>query len=554
MPDTPAGNVPSSALNVKGAVEIEGVDETQCKAMNKVIRGFIAGSCGKAVSDVAVDDCSSTDGASGASGPAPPRRRLLSAGQSVKVLFTVAAASPEEAAKIGADLKKADMDKLTDKLKAAGFDEVTDARLADLKIPSHPVAAIGPPTSTTTAKPAAPAGPKSGMAFGIAYTWPVIDDAEIDKQAEIVAEWSVRAEYRIEQEKNATAAVIGTRQQVIDYASSAHSLTGDAIDAKNEPGEEVIRHLEKSQDDTVLAKEARRRLKVLKDYRKAVSAKRKVATTKRDMAIAELLRLKVLRINTAKQLWMTLKNKVVELTELLAKRLLVASKDAEAAKKSEMEREPKGVVIAKLDASERAQAAARHVKVYMNAVEYKAKCAHQLLEEWQCKVQINCTVVDASSAAEDRPMWSTPTLDALADTMNEAIAGYKEAKESIPAVPAKKGPAPLTPTEKRVLKLEKKYGTGEFAAGMQGGSCKLEGNRVGHFVKGECVPFEEEKKVDVKDVAKDVAALAGGDGSAGEKAAGAAGKHPADGEGKSDKTDLGAIEARIQKLEGELKL
>ena len=29
----------------------------------------------------------------------------------------------------------------------------------------------------------------------------------------------------------------------------------------------------------------------------------------------------------------------------------------------------------------------------------------------------------------------------------------------------------------------------------QGGACKLEGGRVGHFVKGNCVPFEDEKQI-----------------------------------------------------------
>jgi len=301
----------------------------------------------------------------------------------------------------------------------------------------------------------------------------------------------------------------------------------------------VLRHLEKSQDDTVLAKEARRRLKVLKDYLRSVSAKRKIATKKRDESIAELLRLKVLRVNTAKQLWMTLRNKIAELMALLEGRLKIASKDADMAKQSEIVKEPKAVVMAKLDASERAQSAARHVKVYMNAVEYKAKCAKALLEEWQCKVMINCTAnTNADEPTDEKPLWSTPTLDALADTMNEAISTYKDAKESVPRLPKKKADAPMSPVEKRIISLEKKYGTGEFAAGNQPGACKLEGGRVGHFVVGKgCVPFDSEKVVYDKEMA--AGADAGASGAAGS--------------GSGSDANLGKIEERIMQLEGQLK-
>merc|ERR1719506_169686 len=259
----------------------------------------------------------------------------------------------------------------------------------------------------------------------------------------------------------------------------------------------------------------------------------------------------------------------------------MAQKDAEVAKKSEVQGEPKAVVIAKLEASERAQSAARHVKVYMNAVEYKAKCAHHLLEEWQCKVQINCTTV-APGAAEERPMWSTPTLDALADSMNEAIAHYKESKDAVPVVPPKKPEPGPGPVEKRIMSLEKKYGTGEFAAGNGPGACKLEGNRVGLFVKGKgCQPIPEETEITGKDAAKDAEELAKaveGKGKKEEstedkkeeemekdapkkpkkqKAEGEADKHPTDGEGKSEKPKvmtLEQIERRIAKLEGDMKV
>ena len=111
----------------------------------------------------------------------------------------------------------------------------------------------------------------------------------------------------------------------------------------------------------------------------------------------------------------------------------------------------------------------------------------------------------------------------------------------------------------------------------QGGACKLEGGRVGHFVKGNCVPFEDEKQiVDAAEVAKDMKSLAEDEEkAAGDKKAADAAEdkeakkpkreNPADSEGGSDKPaaasadgkaagdDLSKIEDRIEKLEGDLK-
>ena len=115
--------------------------------------------------------------------------------------------------------------------------------------------------------------------------------------------------------------------------------------------------------------------------------------------------------------------------------------------------------------------------------------------------------------------------------------------------------------EKRIMGLEKKYKTGEFAAGNGPGACKLEGNRVGVFMKGKgCQPIPEEPEITAGDAAKDAAALASavesgsgsGSGSGSEGAAESeAGKHATDGEGKSDKPKLSLkqIEERIAKLE-----
>merc|ERR1711871_76200 len=143
----------------------------------------------------------------------------------------------------------------------------------------------------------------------------------------------------------------------------------------------------------------------------------------------------------------------------------------------------------------------------------------------------------------------------------------------------KKPPAPPSAVEKRIMKLEKKYGTGEFAPGNQGGACKLEGGRVGHFVKGACVPFEDEKQiVDAAEVASDMKKLAEDEEKAGadkkateekddtkypnpnpkkektnveDSEAGA--EKPKTEKGKAAGDDLGKIESRIEKLEGDLK-
>jgi hypothetical protein len=516
------------------------------------VRQYVGGIAGKDENSVKITDCDDAPEPAGESGPAgasgASRRRLLSqgmvgaGGKAIAIEFLVKFDNAEEALKFVEAIKAAKDEDLMSHLKDSGIAGVTGAGVLDSTIK-------GPTTTTTTTTTTAP--PVGHGPCGITYSWPVIGDEEIDKQAELVAEWSARAMCRIDQEKNATAAVKGTRQEVLDFASSAMATTGDAIDAKGEPGDVVIRHLEKSQDDTITAKEKRRQLKVLKDYRKAVSVKRKAATNKRDASIAELLRLKVLRINTAKALWMTLKNKLAELNELLMKRLEIAAKDAAGAKKSEVEREPKAAVIAKFEASERAQAAARHVKVYANAVEYKASCAEALMHEWECKVLINCTVPEKAKE-EEKPLWSTPTLDALNDKMMESITEYKSAKESVPAVPPKPKPEKPGPVETRIMELEKKYGTGDFAPGVQGGACKLEGNRVGHFVKGSCVPFEEEKKA-LKEQAKAIAAEEAKQAAAkkgGESGASGAAEEGASEEAAPKKKDaFAAIEKRIIDLE-----
>jgi hypothetical protein len=308
------------------------------------------------------------------------------------------------------------------------------------------------------------------------YTWEVIGDEEIDNASKKAAEWCARAEYRIWQEKKAVAAVVGTRAEVREEAAQAHAQVGDALEAVAEPGDAVISKLHKSEEHTQTAKEKRRQLKVLIEYRRKVSAKRKMATTTRDDTIASLLHFKVLRINTAKQLWMTLANKVVDLNEVLQQRLSSAHVDAEVAHAAEIKREPQPVVLSKLQASQKAQESARHTKEYLNALIYKTKCAEKLLHDWECKVKINCTAAQGPTMPE-RPVWSTPILDALAQKMSEADGEYQEAKGNVPKLEPEPAPKPPSAAEKKLAKLEKKYKPPPCM-------CKLEGGRCGIFIKG----------------------------------------------------------------------
>eukprot|EP00947_MAST-08B_sp_MAST-8B-sp1_P003700 g3700.t1 len=466
----PAGFVdPSSPNRVEGVLLMAGYDAKGFKTYTLDLRNAIADVSGIAVDDIAVDKMED--------GQFPPqlRRRLLSTAQArlgggagmpgASVTFSVGADSLEQAkgnveklSKIGKVQSVAKQ--LVMYIRNKGAMKLVGVMLRKLAIaiPASPPAIQEPANitantttlaPTTTPAPAVNAtpnateapvvdvsdkpAPKKELAFGAEYSWVSIGDEEIDAAARKVAEWSARAEYRILQEKKAYAAVMGTRAEVKDAAGAAKETVEGAVDNVEDPGDSVIRALEKSEEHTQQAKEARRRVKVLKEYRVKVSAKRKVATTTRDQAIADLLRLKVLRINSAKALWMTLANKVVELNGILKTRLEAAHKAAEVAKQSEDDREPQQVTLSKLHASQKAMEAGRQTKVYLNAVIYKTHCAEKLLHDWECKVQVNCTLSgtsgDSAGTGADKPSWSTPTLDALAEHMNEAVGSWKEAQK-----------------------------------------------------------------------------------------------------------------------------
>jgi hypothetical protein len=393
--------------------------------------------------------------------------------------------------------------------------------------------------------------PKKELAFGAEYSWVSIGDEEIDAAARKVAEWSARAEYRILQEKKAYAAVMGTRAEVKDAAGAAKETVEGAVDNVEDPGDSVIRALEKSEEHTQQAKEARRRVKVLKEYRVKVSAKRKVATTTRDQAIADLLRLKVLRINSAKALWMTLANKVVELNGILKTRLEAAHKAAEVAKQSEDDREPQQVTLSKLHASQKAMEAGRQTKVYLNAVIYKTHCAEKLLHDWECKVQVNCTLSgtsgDSAGTGADKPSWSTPTLDALAEHMNEAVGSWKEAQKAVPEAPPKPKPTEKSKIEKTLEKMEKKFGKTEGERECQ---CILDGGRCGRFVKGKGCVAVPGAVAETTDGATEKAKMAGAPGMDGASGGDAAGDSAA--EKKKESSDESLL-SRVEELETQLK-
>ena len=400
-------------------------------------------------------------------------------------------------------------------------------------------------------------------AMGLQFTWEEIGDKEIDAAAKKAAEWMARAEARLVQEGQAQAAVVGTHGQVKEHAGAAHVLAGEAKENAMEPGDTVIEQLKKSEDETTSAVEARRRLKVLREYRRKVSAKRKIATTTRDTTIAELLRLKILRINTAKQLWMTLANKVVDLNAVLKKRLAEAHDESELAHTAELTKKPIQHTMAQLEASQKAMEAARHTKVYLNAVMYKTKCAEDLLHRWECMVKVNCTGGGQSPVAgDDKPAWSTPTLDALAEKMNEATGVADEAKKAVPKIVEPPAPTPMSPLEKKLQGMEKKYklpsdaaiGEKECQCALSDGKCGVWGaNGLGCIVpKGE---VDRDSAIDAAntvshaadsvkaDAEAEEAAAAGGAGKGGKGAKGKGGKG-------ADDTDL---LTRVKSLEKQLR-
>ena len=201
--------------------------------------------------------------------------------------------------------------------------------------------------------------------------------------------------------------------------------------------------------------------------------------------------------------------------------------------------------------------AARHTKVYLNAVMYKTKCAEDLLHRWECMVKVNCTGGGQSPVAgDDKPAWSTPTLDALAEKMNEATGVADEAKKAVPKIVEPPAPTPMSPLEKKLLHMEKKYklpsdaaiGEKECQCALSDGKCGVWGaNGLGCIVpKGE---VDRDSAIDAANTVSHAADSVKADAEAEEAGKGGKGAKGKGGKGADD-TDL---LTRVKSLEKQLR-
>jgi hypothetical protein len=273
--------------------------------------------------------------------------------------------------------------------------------------------------------------PNTGIAFGQRYTWEPIGDREIDAASRKVAEWITRANYRIEREIEARQEWEASQKKVLELTEAAHGEARAALEEDQSSGEDVARKLRSSEVSTMEAKDERRRLRVLRAYLEEIAKKRVEAVKNRELAIREQLLAKLARVGSARTLMKTLQAKADSYAALLTKRLKAADRDAEDAKLAEINKESQDVVIGKLQVSEKAMEVARQTKMYVDALKYKVKCAAAVLKEWQCKVKMNCTSTASDKGPEDKVDWSSPVLDQLADSMNQAVSEHANLMDEV---------------------------------------------------------------------------------------------------------------------------